>query len=77
MADDFLLSETSLARGYFRRESLENLLAEHRSGAWNHGNRLWSLICLEAWHRTYIDPVEAPSAPLSELIAAPVSGGSR
>ncbi len=75
LADDFLLSETSLARGYFRREALENLLAEHRSGQWSHGNRLWALICLEAWHRTYIDPAEVPSAPLSDLIVVPVTDG--
>ena len=70
LADDFLLSDSSLARGYFRRTALENLLAEHRSGQWNHGNRLWSLICLEAWHRTYIDPSEVPSAPLADMLPA-------
>jgi len=76
LADDFFLSETSLARGYFRRDSLEVLLEEHRSGRWNHGNRLWSLVCLEAWHRTYIDSAEIPTAPISDLITEPVTNGN-
>jgi asparagine synthase (glutamine-hydrolysing) len=73
LSEDYLLSDASLARGYFYREGLEAVLDEHRSMRWNHGNRLWSLICLEAWHRTYIDPPEVPTAPLGNLIDAPAN----
>jgi asparagine synthase (glutamine-hydrolysing) len=59
-----LLDPVSLNRGYFRPEAIRQLLAQHQSGDWDHGQRLWSLLCLELWHRMFIDPAEPPdSAP--------------
>lgn len=54
-ARQVLLDPKSLARGYFRREALEGLLAAHASGAADHGYRLWALLVLELWHRQFID----------------------
>ncbi|HOM17902.1 MAG TPA: asparagine synthase-related protein, partial [Thermoguttaceae bacterium] len=45
-------------RGYFRPESIQALLAEHRTGRFDHGNRLWALAILELWHRLWIDGEE-------------------
>ena len=59
-AVDMLLSEKALDRGYFRRSAIEQLLDEHQSGTWNHGDRIWSLLFLECWHRQYIDTEEIP-----------------
>ncbi|NLO91827.1 MAG: asparagine synthase (glutamine-hydrolyzing) [Elusimicrobia bacterium] len=54
MAD--LLSRESVARrGYFRTEAVSALVSEHCSGRANHADRLWALMMLEQWHRTYAD----------------------
>ena len=50
-----LLDKKCLERGYFRKEFIKTLLDEHISGESNHGSRIWSLLNLEIWHRTFID----------------------
>jgi asparagine synthase (glutamine-hydrolysing) len=55
LAGDLLLSPRALQRGYFRREALEQLFAEHRSLAQDHGYRLWTLLFLELWFRQFAD----------------------
>jgi asparagine synthase (glutamine-hydrolysing) len=52
-ADDLLATD----RGWFRQETVQRLLSEHRSGRADHGHRLWCLLMLELWVR---DHVEAP-----------------
>ncbi|MBY0279291.1 asparagine synthase (glutamine-hydrolyzing) [Candidatus Binatia bacterium] len=64
-AYDVLLDRRAIARGYFRADALRRLLDEHASGAAFHHHRLWALLMLELWHRTFIDdacPLQAPSA---------------
>lgn len=61
-ARDILLDPLTLSRGYFHAESLRALLDEHTSGQRNHGQRIWTLLTLEWWHRLFIDP-PAPAAP--------------
>ncbi|MBD3672462.1 MAG: asparagine synthase (glutamine-hydrolyzing) [Planctomycetaceae bacterium] len=61
---DILLSERSLNRGIFRQDYLEILIREHLDGRWDHAYRLWNLLCLELWQRTYLDAEKPPtSAP--------------
>lgn len=50
-----VLSQKAVNRGYFRKESLEQLFNEHVSGKRNHGYRMWALLMLELWHKVYID----------------------
>jgi asparagine synthase (glutamine-hydrolysing) len=50
-----LLDSRTLDRGYFRREALRRLLDEHAAGQFDHSHRLWSLLCLELWHRQWLD----------------------
>ena len=50
-----LLDSSTLARGYFRRQSVEAMIKEHTSGRWNHGNRIWALLYLELWQREFLD----------------------
>ena len=67
---DFLLSDRATARGWFRPEAVRALIDRHVSGAWDHAARLWCLLMLEVWCRTWLDPADAPmSAPgrLDEL----------
>jgi asparagine synthase (glutamine-hydrolysing) len=52
-----LLDPTALGRGYFRPEHVVRLIQEHESGQMDHGTRLWALLNLELWHRTYVDEV--------------------
>lgn len=64
MLRDLLLSERSLQRGYFRKEAIERLINEHLTQRWDHAYRLWNLLCLELWHRIYVDappPLTAPT----------------
>lgn len=58
---DVLLDPASLRRGYFRREAVEALIAEHERGARNHAHRLWALLALEMWHRVVLERSVSPS----------------
>ena len=61
-ARDILLDPVTLRRGYFHETALETLLDEHTSGSRNHGQRIWTLLTFEWWHRLFIDP-STPTAP--------------
>ena len=63
-----LLDDVAVARGYFKREAVASLLDEHTQGVFDHGYRLWALLMLELWHRTYVDgPGDAPLSGLEAL----------
>jgi asparagine synthase (glutamine-hydrolysing) len=55
LLDEFVLGERARARALFRPEALQSLVEEHREGARNHADRLWSLLNLELWQRIFID----------------------
>ena len=44
--------------GWFKKESIENLLNEHRTNRHDHHVRLWMLLNLEIWHQLYIEGAE-------------------
>ena len=51
-----LLSPQSISRrGYFQPKAVAALMEEHQAGRANHADRLWALMMLEQWHRTYMD----------------------
>jgi len=52
---EILMSDNSLGRGYFKKESVKKLLDEHVAGKANNGARIWSLLFLELWHKEFID----------------------
>lgn len=54
---EFILEGKLPQRGYFNHNQLKKLVEEHKRGIADHGCKLWSLIMLELWHRTYIDLV--------------------
>jgi len=60
-----LLEDGALSRGYFRPEAVRCLINEHVEGVFDHGYRLWALLMLELWHRTFID--ERRDGPLEGL----------
>jgi asparagine synthase (glutamine-hydrolysing) len=61
-AREMLLDPLTLGRGYFREAALRQLLDQHTSGQRNHGQRIWTLLTFEWWHRIFIDP-STPTAP--------------
>jgi asparagine synthase (glutamine-hydrolysing) len=63
MAHDLLTGPRARARGYFRPQTVERLLAEHVRGARTWHYQLWNLLVLELWHRMFIDdrPAVAPA----------------
>lgn len=52
---DWLHPDQVARRGLFKPEEVARMLAEHRSGARDHGIRIWSLMILEQWQRMYTD----------------------
>ena len=42
-------------QGWFKKEAVQRLLAEHRSNIHDHHVRLWMLLNLELWHQLYIE----------------------
>jgi asparagine synthase (glutamine-hydrolysing) len=57
-------------RGIFRREEVERLLREHRDGRAEHGHRLWCLLMLELWQRSYLDSEHPPAARAATTLHA-------
>ena len=60
---EWLAPDIVSRRGLFDPGQVEALVAEHRAGARDHGLRLWSLVVLEQWQRSYQD------APASRALA--------
>ena len=54
-ASDVLLDGRSRRRGIIDPNSVERLLRDHAAGRVNGTDRLWSLLNLELWFRTFID----------------------
>ena len=52
---EILMSDKCVSRGYFKKESIENILDEHVTAKANNGARIWSLLFLELWHKEFID----------------------
>jgi asparagine synthase (glutamine-hydrolysing) len=59
---EVLLDPASVARGWFREDRVRELIRDHRDGTHDNANRIWALLQLELWQRTFID-TSAP-APL-------------
>jgi asparagine synthase (glutamine-hydrolysing) len=67
LAAELLLDSRARQRGQIRPAAVKRLLDEHVSGRVDHGHRLWCLVMLELWQRTWVEsaqPVE-PAAAVS------------
>jgi asparagine synthase (glutamine-hydrolysing) len=62
LAGDVLLGPRSRARGQLRSDVVERLLFEHVRGERDHGHRLWCLLVLELWQRSWLEAA-APASP--------------
>jgi asparagine synthase (glutamine-hydrolysing) len=63
-AEELVAGPRALDRGLFEPDLVRRLLREHTRGAANHEDRLWLLMNLEIWHRTFLD--NDGTAPLVE-----------
>jgi len=61
MTHDVLLDQTARARGFFRVESVEELIRQHESSEFDHAYRLWALLVLELWMRQWCDSPIQPA----------------
>jgi asparagine synthase (glutamine-hydrolysing) len=62
LAHDLLLDRRARERGWFRPATVERLLGEHADGRADHAHRLWCLVMLELWLRTWVEAEQtAPS----------------
>ncbi len=79
---DTLLGERFLDRRLIRRPFVARMLEEHRSHQQEHGTRLWALMTLELWFRTWIDndgsrPLDDSENPFAQFAGSsgPPSAG--
>jgi asparagine synthase (glutamine-hydrolysing) len=79
VARDVLLDSRSRQRGIIDPDAVDRLLRRHASGSTEGGDRIWSLLNLELWYRTFIDkdgvqtlpePAPADGSTLDRLRAA-------
>jgi asparagine synthase (glutamine-hydrolysing) len=66
MVGDLLLTGKFAARGYFDQGSIHDLINDHLKGNGDYGQQIWALLCLEQWHRTFIDSPLAPAEVSSD-----------
>jgi asparagine synthase (glutamine-hydrolysing) len=66
---DILLDEHSINRQMFRPKAVATLIDDHIAGRRDNSKRLWSLLQLELWLRTYIDRT-AVTEPISLTVGA-------
>lgn len=59
-AEDLLLSERALARGYFKPDQVRAMWHRHQQGQREHPHQIWALMVLELWHRLFVD--QSPGA---------------
>ncbi|QDU80559.1 Asparagine synthetase [glutamine-hydrolyzing] 1 [Polystyrenella longa] len=65
LAEDILLSDRMENRGMFGKEGVERMLREHQANTHDHAARIWSLLMLELWQRTWIDTPQTLPQPIT------------
>jgi asparagine synthase (glutamine-hydrolysing) len=66
---DVLLDRRSRERGIIDPKAVDRLLRHHAEGRTDGGDRLWSLLNLELWHRTFIDQEGVQTLPHAHAVA--------
>ena len=65
-----LLDEGLTRTGFVRRDTVAQLLREHRTGVPDHSNRLWTVMVLNLWHKRWIEGGR-PARPSERATTAP------
>jgi asparagine synthase (glutamine-hydrolysing) len=69
VARDVLLDRRSRERGIIDADAVDTLLRHHAEGRTEGGDRIWSLLNLELWHRTFIDKQGVQTLPHAHSVA--------
>ena len=70
MFEDEVLAADARSAAVLRAAAVRELYAEHRSGAVDHGHRLWTVLTLERWLRTLESPLATvPPGPVDDATA--------
>ncbi len=64
---EILLDPRTTERGYFKPDRVRAIIDRHMSGVEDTSNKIWALLQLELWLRTYVD--SAVPAPVSINVA--------
>ena len=64
LARDVLLDRRTRERGVLDVGAIDQMLDEHQSGLINAGDRIWTLMNLELWYRTFIDKEGVQTLPV-------------
>jgi asparagine synthase (glutamine-hydrolysing) len=64
VAREVLLDRRSIDRGVIDPQAVDRLLRHHEEGRTEGGDRIWSLLNLELWYRTFIDKEGVQTLPL-------------
>ena len=75
LAPRLLLNSELVRAGYLRAERMQQLVKEHLSRQYDHGNRIWLLLSAEVWYRRYIGRRSEADLEMeiSERMAEPVA----
>jgi asparagine synthase (glutamine-hydrolysing) len=65
LASEVLLDNSTIARGYFRRDAVERII--HSPRGVSNAKEIFSLLTLEFWHRTFCDA--RPQAPIDDTVS--------
>jgi asparagine synthase (glutamine-hydrolysing) len=55
LIENVLLSERCLARGYYRPEAVRRVVDDHVNRRVDREQGIWLMLCLEIWHRLFVD----------------------
>jgi len=69
-AEELVAGPRALDRGIFEPDMMRRLLREHTTGTANHDDRLWLLMNLELWHRSFVEGERDVSSAASAEPAA-------
>jgi asparagine synthase (glutamine-hydrolysing) len=64
VAREVLLDRRSRERGVLDPTAVDRLLRDHREGRLEGGDRIWTLLNLELWYRTFIDKDGVQTLPV-------------
>jgi len=68
----FLASDARISE-YLNMETVRDVADSHFAGTARNGQLLWNLLCLELWHRIFIDQTLHPPSAL-EVAQLPIEG---
>ncbi len=69
IAREVLLDRRSRERGLIDADAVDRLLRDHAAGRTDGSDRIWTLLNLELWHRTFIDQEGIQTLPHADSVA--------